>query len=182
MHAIAIASEVSKQVGDQPISSPSATFAIPSENFTYGVRPSPLGVVSTTVSLHSGPLPASDEFQAYEAAYPGTAAWILAEATKSADHGRAMERDGMRVAARDAFLFRLLPFSVVALFLIVFTFAMFMNVWVGAAGLGVTLTSVIVAYFRSFALERTSQTAEQIGPRQQVPTHAPPAPHERGRP
>ena len=138
-----------------------------------------IGVGAATISLHSGPLPAAEDFQAYEAAHPGTAAWILDEAAKSADHARSMERDGIRIAARDAFLFRVLPFSIVALFLIVFTIVSFASVWVGAVGLGATLTSVVIAYLKSFASERKMSTGHDeraAGPRQQVPTHAPPAP------
>ena len=137
-----------------------------------------------TTQLHIGPLPSSAEFKAYKEAHEGAAEWILAEATKSADHVRAVEMAGMRVAARDAHLFRLLPFGVVALFLTVFTIVSFANVWVGAIGLGATLTSVVLAYLKGFGIETGNDAAPQASPEmppaQLVPTRPPPTPRERG--
>ena len=76
------------------------------------------GTVKLTVSRssHKGPLPAAAEFKGYKDAHPPAADWILAEATKSADHFRKTEAIGAKVASRDALLFRLLPFGIVLAF------------------------------------------------------------------
>lgn len=117
--------------------------------------------VTFKASYHRGILPPAVDYKAYKEAHEPAAEWILAEATKSSDHFREMEKIGAKIAARDALLFRILPFAVVVVFLIVFTTIAFLNVYVGSVGVGVTLSTVLLAYLKPFGVK---EKAPETGP------------------
>jgi len=115
--------------------------------------------VTFKASYHRGILPPALDYKAYKEAHEPAAEWILAEATKSSDHFRQMEKIGAKIASRDALLFRILPFAVVVAFLTVFTILAFLNVWIGGVGIGATLSTVVLAYLKNFgAKEKAAET------------------------
>jgi uncharacterized membrane protein len=97
---------------------------------------------------HQGPLPPPQHLAGYEQAHPGAAAWILREAEASAAHTRDMERLAIRYQARDAFLERLLPFSLVAILLIISAIMAYANAVLGGVAFVGTLAGVVTVYLK----------------------------------
>jgi uncharacterized membrane protein len=99
------------------------------------------------MAMHSGPLPPPGQLADYEAVYPGAAEWIIKEAERNAAHVRDMERQGIRAQRIDMLLFRLLPFALVAAFLLASVIiAVFVNPYIGGAAVVATMGGVLTAY------------------------------------
>ncbi len=96
---------------------------------------------------HVGPLPPPEQIAGYEATFPGAARWIFEEATKNAEHVRAMEQKTLNAQREDARLHRLLPFLVVMAFLGACTaIAIIASPVGGVVGIVATLGSVLATY------------------------------------
>jgi uncharacterized membrane protein len=92
-------------------------------------------------------LPPPEQLAAYEAAFPGAAAWIFDQAAKNSDHARTVETNALQLQRTDQLLHRLLPFGLVLAFLISSTVvAVFASVVWGTAGIGGTIAAVMIAY------------------------------------
>ncbi len=72
----------------------------------------------------------------------------MKEAEASAAHTREMERLALRYQARDAFLQRVLPFSMVALLLIISAIMAYANAVLGGIAFVGTLASVVTVYLK----------------------------------
>jgi uncharacterized membrane protein len=117
--------------------------------------------VQATAVFHQGPLPPARELAAYEQAHPGAAAWILKEAERNAEHVRQMETIGARLQIRDALLFRVLPFSVVTVYILsTMAIAIFANAWVGGTLLATGLAGVATAYVKCMLPGANNETRE----------------------
>lgn len=117
---------------------------------SFGPFPSQIATgIAVQASLHVGPLPPAREFADYEAAYPGAAAWILSEAAKASEHGRAVELTAAKIQARDALLHRALPFALVAILIgASAVMAIYASKVLGGLAFFGTLAGVVTVYLR----------------------------------
>jgi uncharacterized membrane protein len=95
---------------------------------------------------HTGPLPLPSQLADYEAVYPGAAQWIIEQADKNAQHAREMERQAISLERTDMLLHRLLPFGLVAAFLVATVILTFVSPAAGTAGFCATVAGVLIAY------------------------------------